>query len=43
MKGIRADESIPNGLLMWAASDNIRKGAVLNAVQNAEILIQKYL
>jgi aspartate-semialdehyde dehydrogenase len=40
---IRADESIPNGINMWIVSDNIRKGAALNAVQIAEILIQKYL
>jgi aspartate-semialdehyde dehydrogenase len=40
---IREDESIPNGINMWVVSDNIRKGAALNAVQIAEILIQKYL
>ena len=40
---IREDESIPNGINMWIVSDNIRKGAALNAVQIAEILIQKYL
>jgi len=28
---------------MWIVADNIRKGAALNAVQIAEILIQKYL
>jgi aspartate-semialdehyde dehydrogenase len=28
---------------MWVVSDNIRKGAALNAVQIAEVLIQKYL
>jgi len=28
---------------MWIVSDNIRKGAALNAVQIAEILIEKYL
>src|SRR4030043_427710 len=40
---IREDESIPNGINMWIVSDNIRKGAALNAVQIAEILIQKNL
>ncbi|MFB3885530.1 MAG: aspartate-semialdehyde dehydrogenase [Thermodesulfobacteriota bacterium] len=40
---IREDESIPNGINLWIVSDNIRKGAALNAVQIAEILIQKYL
>ncbi|MDD5723879.1 MAG: aspartate-semialdehyde dehydrogenase [Syntrophales bacterium] len=40
---IREDESIPNGINMWVVSDNIRKGAALNAVQIAEILIDKYL
>ena len=40
---IREDESIPNGINMWIVSDNIRKGAALNAVQIAEVLIQKYL
>jgi len=40
---IREDESIPNGINMWIVSDNVRKGAALNAVQIAEILIEKYL
>jgi len=40
---IREDESIPSGINLWVVSDNIRKGAALNAVQIAEILIQKYL
>ena len=40
---IREDESIKNGINMWIVSDNIRKGAALNAVQIAEILIEKYL
>jgi len=40
---IREDESIPNGINMWIVSDNIRKGAALNAVQIAEILINDYL
>lgn len=37
---IRADESIRNGLNLWIVSDNLRKGAALNAVQIAEHLIQ---
>jgi aspartate-semialdehyde dehydrogenase len=36
---IRADASHPNGLAMWIVSDNVRKGAALNAVQIAELLI----
>ncbi len=40
---IRKDESIAHGLNMWIVADNIRKGAALNAVQIAEVLIKKYL
>jgi aspartate-semialdehyde dehydrogenase len=40
---IRTDESIAHGLNMWIVADNIRKGAALNAVQIAEVLIEKYL
>jgi aspartate-semialdehyde dehydrogenase len=36
---IREDESIPNGINMWIVSDNLRKGAALNAIQIAEFLI----
>ncbi len=36
---IREDESVENGLNLWIVSDNIRKGAALNAVQIAEKLI----
>lgn len=36
---IREDETIENGLNMWIAADNLRKGAALNAVQIAEKLI----
>lgn len=36
---IRSDESIRNGLNLWVVSDNLRKGAALNAVQIAEQLI----
>ncbi|MCL5063374.1 MAG: aspartate-semialdehyde dehydrogenase [Nitrospirae bacterium] len=38
---IREDESIANGINMWVVSDNLRKGAALNAVQIAEELIKK--
>lgn len=37
---IREDESIENGINMWIVSDNLRKGAALNAVQIAEELIK---
>jgi aspartate-semialdehyde dehydrogenase len=37
---IRADESIQNGINLWIVSDNLRKGAALNAVQIAEHLIK---
>ena len=40
---IREDESIANGINLWVVSDNILKGAALNAVQIAEILIREYL
>ncbi|HEU4857748.1 MAG TPA: aspartate-semialdehyde dehydrogenase [Rhodanobacteraceae bacterium] len=40
---IREDISYPNGLDLWIVSDNIRKGAALNAVQIAEILARDYL
>ncbi len=37
---IRTDESIANGLNLWVVSDNLRKGAALNAVQIAECLVK---
>jgi aspartate-semialdehyde dehydrogenase len=37
---IRTDESIPHGINLWLASDNIRRGAALNAVQIAQLLIK---
>ena len=40
---IREDFSIPNGINMWIVADNVRKGAALNAVQIAEVLIKNYL
>jgi aspartate-semialdehyde dehydrogenase len=36
---IREDESVENGINLWVVSDNLRKGAALNAVQIAELLI----
>jgi aspartate-semialdehyde dehydrogenase len=40
---IREDISHDKGLNLWVVSDNIRKGAALNSIQIAEILIQEYL
>ncbi len=40
---IRQDSTVENGLSMWVVSDNLRKGAALNAVQIAEILVKDYL
>ena len=40
---IREDISHENGLNLWIVADNIRKGAALNTVQIAEILIREYL
>lgn len=40
---IREDESVANGLNLWVVADNLRKGAALNAVQIAEILIRDYI
>jgi aspartate-semialdehyde dehydrogenase len=41
---IRKDPTVPNGLAFWCVSDNLRKGAALNAVQIAEALVAgKYL
>jgi aspartate-semialdehyde dehydrogenase len=40
---IREDCTIENGLQMWVVSDNLRKGAALNAVQIAECLINRKL
>ena len=37
---IRQDESVKNGISMWVVSDNLRKGAALNAIQIAEHLIR---
>lgn len=40
---VRNDDSIKNGLNLWVVSDNLRKGAALNAIQIAEILHSNYL
>jgi aspartate-semialdehyde dehydrogenase len=40
---IREDATVENGLSMWIVSDNLRKGAALNAVQIAECLIRRKL
>jgi aspartate-semialdehyde dehydrogenase len=40
---IRDDDSVANGLNLWVVADNLRKGAALNAVQIAEILIRDFL
>ena len=38
---IRQDNSVANGINMWVVSDNLRKGAALNAVQIAELVVKK--
>jgi len=38
---IREDPTIENGLNLWVVSDNLRKGAALNAVQIAEVLVNR--
>lgn len=40
---IREDISVENGLDLWIVADNIRKGAALNTVQIAELLVKEYL
>ena len=40
---IRKDPTVPNGLNLWCVSDNLRKGAALNAVQIAELLGRRHL
>jgi aspartate-semialdehyde dehydrogenase len=40
---IREDPTVDNGLMMWVVSDNLRKGAALNAVQIAEVLVNRGL
>ena len=40
---IRVDPTVDNGLSMWVVSDNLRKGAALNTVQIAELLVREHL
>ena len=40
---VRKDPTVKNGLNLWVVSDNLRKGAALNAVEIAEVLIRDYL
>jgi aspartate-semialdehyde dehydrogenase len=40
---VREDSTVENGLALWVVSDNLRKGAALNAVQIAELLGRKHL
>lgn len=40
---IREDISHPRGLDLWVVADNVRKGAALNSIQIAEILVNEYL
>jgi aspartate-semialdehyde dehydrogenase len=40
---IRRDPTVPHGLSLWVVADNLRKGAALNAVQIAEMLVKDYL
>ena len=40
---IRKDPTVPNGMVFWCVSDNLRKGAALNSVQIAELLVERGL
>jgi aspartate-semialdehyde dehydrogenase len=40
---LRADPTVTNGLVFWCVADNLRKGAALNAVQIAEVLVDRYM
>ena len=40
---IREDTTVENGLNLWVVSDNLRKGAALNAIQTAELLVARGL
>jgi aspartate-semialdehyde dehydrogenase len=40
---IREDNTVENGLAFWCVSDNLRKGAALNAIQIAEALVKRKL
>ena len=40
---IREDLSHPKGLNLWVVADNLRKGAALNSIQIAELLVKEHL
>ena len=40
---IRQDPTVPNGVVVWCVSDNLRKGAALNSVQIAELFAERKL
>lgn len=40
---IRKDPTVQHGISLWIVADNLRKGAALNTVQIAEVLVKKYL
>jgi aspartate-semialdehyde dehydrogenase len=40
---VRRDATVPHGLALWVVTDNLRKGAALNAVQIAELLVKDHL
>jgi aspartate-semialdehyde dehydrogenase len=40
---VRQDPTVENGISLWCVSDNLRKGAALNAVQIAELLGRRHL
>jgi len=40
---IRKDHTLKNGINLWVVADNLRKGAALNSIQIAEVLIQSYI
>jgi aspartate-semialdehyde dehydrogenase len=40
---VRADKSVKHGLNFWCVSDNMRKGAALNSIQIAEVLVKDYM
>ena len=38
---VRRDETVPNGLVLFVVCDNLRKGAALNAIQIAELVLER--
>jgi aspartate-semialdehyde dehydrogenase len=38
---IRVDSALDNGLSLWVSGDNLWKGAALNALQNAELMVRE--